>query len=101
MQLSAVLDTAIGISFTYFLLSTGCSAVAEGVATMLKKRGKYLLRGLRDMLDSQPAAGPVSGVVDRLEAVSTGRDRELELQKRALAVSRPADASSRSSSVAA
>jgi hypothetical protein len=40
MQLSAVLDTAIGVSFTFFLLSTACSAVAEGIATILKKRAK-------------------------------------------------------------
>jgi hypothetical protein len=58
MQLGAVLDTVIGISFVFFLLALASSAVGEWIATVLKKRAKYLLRGLRDMLD-----GPAAGVV--------------------------------------
>ncbi len=58
MQLGAVLDTVIGVAFVFFLLALASSAVAEWVATLLKKRAKYLLRTLRDMLDG-PATAPV------------------------------------------
>jgi hypothetical protein len=51
MPVSAVLDTLIGLSFAFFLLSLAASAIAEWVATILQKRAKYLLRGLRTMLD--------------------------------------------------
>jgi hypothetical protein len=57
MQLGAVLDTVIGISFVFFLLALASSAVAEWLATVFKKRAKYLLRGLRDMLDASAPAG--------------------------------------------
>ena len=51
MPVSAVVDTVIGLSFAFFVLSLAASAVAEWVATVLQKRSKYLLRGLRAMLE--------------------------------------------------
>ena len=50
MQLSAVLDIVIGLAFVFFLLSLASSAIAEWLASLLQKRAKYLLRGLRTML---------------------------------------------------
>ena len=57
MPVSAVVDTVIGLSFAFFVLSLAASAVAEWIATVLQKRGKYLLRGLQAMLDGTDDAG--------------------------------------------
>jgi hypothetical protein len=57
MPVSAVVDTVIGLSFAFFVLSLAASAIAEWVATVLQKRGKYLLRGLQAMLDGTDDAG--------------------------------------------
>lgn len=57
MPVSAVVDTVIGLSFAFFVLSLAASAVAEWVATVLQKRGKYLLRGLQAMLEGTDDAG--------------------------------------------
>ena len=54
MPVSAVVDTVIGLSFAFFVLSLAASAIAEWVATVLQKRSKYLLRGLRAMLEGTP-----------------------------------------------
>jgi hypothetical protein len=50
-------DTVIGLSFAFFVLSLAASAVAEWVATVLQKRGKYLLRGLQAMMEGTDEAG--------------------------------------------
>jgi hypothetical protein len=57
MPVSAVVDTVIGLSFAFFVLSLAASAIAEWVATVLQKRGKYLLRGLQAMLEGTDDAG--------------------------------------------
>ena len=49
---NTVLDTAIGLSFVFFLAALGCSALVEFVSNVTKKRAKFLLRGLRDLLDT-------------------------------------------------
>ena len=54
MPVSAVVDTVIGLSFAFFVLSLAASGIAEWVATVLQKRSKYLLRGLRAMLEGTP-----------------------------------------------
>lgn len=50
---SAVLDTAIGLGFVFFVLSLVCSGVAESLANALNKRASFLLRGLRQLLDGK------------------------------------------------
>lgn len=50
MGLTAVLDTVIGLCFTYFLLALFCSWANETVVYYLNRRGKYLFVGLREML---------------------------------------------------
>lgn len=61
MLSSAVVETVIGLAFVFFLVAILCTALVEFIATRFKKRAKYLLRGLRDLLD-QPehlsATGP-------------------------------------------
>lgn len=55
MSGSVVLETGIGLAFVFFTASLVCTGVLEGIANKLNKRGDYLLRGLREMLDLPPA----------------------------------------------
>jgi hypothetical protein len=45
------LDVAIGLAFLYFLLSTACSAINEGIANVLGWRAKTLEDAIRSMVD--------------------------------------------------
>lgn len=47
---SAVLDTVIGMSFVFFLVALLSSVLAESLANLLRKRPKFLLRGLQALL---------------------------------------------------
>ena len=48
-----VFQIAIGLSFVYLLLSLICSAVSEGIETLLKNRSRDLERGLRELLSDE------------------------------------------------
>jgi hypothetical protein len=48
---SAVLDTVLGLVFLFYALALVCSGLVEMIANWVKKRAKYLLRGIRDLLD--------------------------------------------------
>ncbi len=87
----AVLDTVIGLAFVFFLVALFCSAVVESIANLFKKRAKYLLRGLRDLLDT-PDPEPPKGVgLARLNPRGiTSRTFEKDLYDAALAA-RPTD----------
>lgn len=52
---SVVIDTAIGLFFVFLTASLICTGVLEYISKRLNKRGDYLLRGLREMLDIPPA----------------------------------------------
>jgi len=54
---SVVLDTVIGLVFVFLTASLICTGVLEYVSNKQNKRGEYLLRGLREMLDL-PLATP-------------------------------------------
>ncbi|HEY1216165.1 MAG TPA: hypothetical protein VGE93_21260, partial [Bryobacteraceae bacterium] len=47
------MEIAIGLSLVYLLLSLICSAVSEGLETILKNRSRDLERGLREMLSDE------------------------------------------------
>jgi hypothetical protein len=79
-----VLDTALGLGFTFFLVAVLCSAVVEFIANLVKKRAKYLLRGLRDMLDT-PAGAEAARLGDRWSGVREGVTGEKQLYRDALA----------------
>ncbi|MFN0281975.1 MAG: hypothetical protein ACKVZ6_08395 [Kineosporiaceae bacterium] len=81
MQLGAVLDTVIGIAFVFFLLALASAAVAEWLATVFKKRAKYLLRGLADIFGGQ--SGSVDGA-NRLEACAQSVRTERGLYQAAM-----------------
>jgi len=55
---NAAIDTAIGLAFVFFLVALVCTAVVEAIANLFKKRAKYLLRGMRDMLDTPDSPTP-------------------------------------------
>lgn len=48
-----ILEIAIGLSLVYLFLSLVCSAVSEGLETVLKNRSRDLERGLREMLGDE------------------------------------------------
>ncbi|MDQ1537864.1 MAG: hypothetical protein QOE58_2257 [Actinomycetota bacterium] len=71
---TAVIDSAVGLAFTFFLVALTCSALVEFVANLVRKRSKYLLRGLRDLLDTPAAGGAAPGLAlaPRLTANAKG-----------------------------
>ena len=67
---SAVLDTVLGLVFLFYALALLCGGLVEMIANWVKKRAKYLLRGIQDLLDDiSPEHGEVA------VAESTGWDR--------------------------
>ena len=67
---SAVLDTVLGLVFLFYALALLCGGLVEMIANWVKKRAKYLLRGIQDLLDD---ISPEHG--DLPVAESTGWDR--------------------------
>lgn len=48
---SNALEIATGIIFVYLLLSLLCTVINEGIASLLEKRGKNLLEGVKNLLN--------------------------------------------------
>jgi hypothetical protein len=61
---SEMLDVAIGMVFTYLLLSLICSAINELIERSLKNRATDLEKGLRELLDDEKGSGLVKQVYD-------------------------------------
>jgi hypothetical protein len=51
----AIFDTVLGLVFVFYATAVVCSGVVEMLANWTKKRAKYLLRGLRELLDDPGA----------------------------------------------
>jgi hypothetical protein len=51
-----MVDVAVGLVFVFLTSALLCSAAVEWVGNVLNKRGGYLLRGLRELLDIKPSA---------------------------------------------
>jgi hypothetical protein len=47
----AVLNTVLGLVFLFYALALLCSGLVEMIANWVKKRAKYLLRGIRELID--------------------------------------------------
>jgi hypothetical protein len=58
---SVVLNTVIGLVFVFFVVSLAATGIVEYVSKFFDKRGEYLLRGLREMLDIPPSAPSAGG----------------------------------------
>jgi hypothetical protein len=52
---SSVFETFFGLTFIFYAIAVICSGAVEAWANLMKKRSKYLLRGLRDLLDGTSA----------------------------------------------
>ena len=100
---SAVLDTVVGLVFLFYALALVCSGLVEMIANWVKKRAKYLLRGIRDLLDDvapQHAVAESKGWDRMLDTARTvGRNSRAEnqrynsmMQAEAPAVAEPAKA---------
>src|SRR5215217_6869345 len=49
---SATLDVIFGLVFVFYALALICAGAVEWIATRVKKRSKYLIRGLRDLVEN-------------------------------------------------
>jgi hypothetical protein len=89
MSLSAGLGTVIGLVFIFALVSLFCSALTETLSNLMERRARYLLTGLRSMLDEEeskrtdksqqtagaPAADTLHGNVKQPEQTDEAADR--------------------------
>jgi hypothetical protein len=80
---SVILGAAAGLVLMFGLVSLLCSAVVEVVSNLMQMRARYLLRGLRTMLDSSvtgkstPVYGDVPGDGHGLANPAATKDRDL------------------------
>jgi hypothetical protein len=51
MLQTSILDVAIGVVFTFLAISLVTSAIVEAVASLLRLRARFLLRGIEEMLN--------------------------------------------------
>jgi hypothetical protein len=61
---SAILEVAIGVLFVFLLVSIICTAVREGIETLLKTRAAYLERGIREFLGGPAGAALTQAVYE-------------------------------------
>ena len=54
---SIVLDVAIGVIFVFILVSIVCSAIREGIESVLKTRAAHLEHGIRELLHDREGTG--------------------------------------------
>jgi hypothetical protein len=54
---SSVLEVAIGVIFVYLLLSLICTALNEGISSVINKRGKNLFEGVKNLLNDPEFTG--------------------------------------------
>lgn len=90
---SAVLDVAIGLIFLFTLVSVICSAVREGIESLLKTRAAYLERGIRELLRDRNAAGLARAVFEHpliagLYSAAAYRPGKADARPRLLAIGR-------------
>jgi hypothetical protein len=76
---SPVLGTAVGLVLLFATTALLCSAITEALSNILQMRAKYLLTGMRAMLDAsdrntREAAGVVAGTRAALSALRGPRD---------------------------
>lgn len=75
----AVIGTVVGLAFVFFLVSLAASTVVESIANLLTKRAKYLLRGLRELLEAKADAPGTTTDTGKLARFTPDRgDRKAE-----------------------
>jgi len=81
---SSVLEVAIGVVFVYLLLSLICTALNEGISSLLNKRGKNLFEGVKNLLNDPEFTGLAQqvyhhGLVDGISQNSSDPDMKTRL----------------------
>jgi hypothetical protein len=66
LSISAAIGTALGLILVFALFALFCSGIVEAISNLLQKRARYLLVGLRSMLDRDQATVLTSAAKDRL-----------------------------------
>jgi hypothetical protein len=54
---SSILEAAIALIFVYLLLSLMCTALNEGIASLIQQRGKNLFEGIKNLLNDPTFTG--------------------------------------------
>jgi hypothetical protein len=54
---SSILEAAIALIFVYLLLSLMCTALNEGIASLIQKRGRNLFEGIKNLLNDPTFTG--------------------------------------------
>jgi hypothetical protein len=77
---SSILDVAIGLIFVYLFLSLICSAVNEGIASLVNKRGNILFEGIKNLLNDPKFTGLAQqlythGLVDGISHEATNPEK--------------------------
>jgi len=77
---STVLEVAVGLTFCFLSVSLIVSSVSEGISSFLKLRGKYLLDGLKTLLNDRAGTGLVLDLYNhaRLNPGGSGRAAGVE-----------------------
>ena len=68
---SAVLSTVLGLVFLFYALALLCSGLVEMIANWVKKRAKYLLRGIRELIDDVVPADVAEADRNRMQRMPT------------------------------
>ena len=68
---SSVLEAAIALIFVYLLLSLMCTALNEGIASLIQKRGKNLFEGIKNLLNDPT----FTGLAQQVDCLFSGRRR--------------------------
>jgi hypothetical protein len=77
---SSILEIAIGVIFVYLVLSLICTAINEGISTLINKRGKNLFAGIKNMLNDPTFTGLAQqiynhGLIDGISQDTTVLDK--------------------------
>jgi hypothetical protein len=92
---SAVLGTAIGLGLVFGLLALFCSAVTEMISSFTERRARYLLTGLRSMLDREESSkgnSDIGAKRDKAQLARTVKHATATQEIRARVEGNPADA---------
>ncbi|MBC7912137.1 MAG: hypothetical protein H7Y30_16640 [Pyrinomonadaceae bacterium] len=81
---SSILEVAIGVVFIYLFLSLICSAINEGIASTINKRGSNLFDGVKNLLNDPKFTGLAQqlythGLIDGIsqEAANPAKENRL------------------------
>lgn len=72
---SSMLDIAIGVVFTFLLVSVFATVINELIVSILSLRGRFLLRGIKSMLDDPKATGLAKAVYEHGQVYGLYEDK--------------------------